>query len=236
MKNNTIKANVIVLPVDKARKGQICKGGINQELFIMNDEHQANYNIMEFFREKDIPEKWQPMELYLVFSYDQNNSLTHIKEGNWYYNSDKKEIQKCNSYAEYEAITNGNHYWKNQIWFAIAATTDSSLNLPLIPDEFIQEYCKSNGSIKEILLSLEDKGHKDWGGDDVNGEPFWIENIQIETTKDNHVILHPVVERMFTLEEVKQIASKALYAGYANGTLSARRFANFHDDWIKENF
>jgi len=58
---------------------------------------------------------------------------------------------------------------------------------------------------------------------------------KIKTNSKGECIIHPVVERLYTKDEVKNIASTALYAGYANGSLTSNNFQALHNVWLQQN-
>lgn len=83
--------------------------------------------------------------------------------------------------------------------FRIEATTDPSLNMPLIHDEFIEEYAYSNGSLKEVEIKLAKYSH--WADKDgrefltassmeYGKEPFlYFSRGEIKRRCDNTVII-----------------------------------------------
>lgn len=72
----------------------------------------------------------------------------------------------------------------------IVAFTDSSLNLPLIPESFVKEFVESNGSINEVEIEIIERLEEEWFEDDYTGEPGFISY--------NEVIIYKE-EKTFTL-------------------------------------
>ena len=72
----------------------------------------------------------------------------------------------------------------------IEATTDPSLNLPLIPQSFIKEYVEEQGEIDEVMIEIEYKA-----GGRVESDPM-IHNIKLKLRKDNTVIVSKVEEKI----------------------------------------
>ena len=146
-------------------------------------------------------------ELYLTLEYDKSNPLTHIKEGD-YYIDDADIIRK--------AITSDSSYWgARNCYSKIVATTDNSkeskLNLPLINDSFVEDYVKSQGKINQVKVEI------------INNFMDGALEIFIE---NKHCIIHPVVERLYTKDEVINVAREAFY------TLGTRDIS--FDDFLKE--
>lgn len=92
------------------------------------------------------------------FITDTCNEINHlyfishgkIKEGNWLYN-DRPEI------GIFKAGINHEYYTAMTGFNKVIATTDKSLNLPLISDSFVKDYVNSNGEIKEVDILWNDK-------------------------------------------------------------------------------
>ncbi len=71
----------------------------------------------------------------------------------------------------------------------IIATTDKTLCLPIIPDQFLANYIKSyneGNQINEVELEMEDNGFEDW---DDNTGAFWVENLKVKVNPENMVII-----------------------------------------------
>lgn len=106
----------------------------------------------------------------------------------------------------------------------IEATTDPSLNLRLIPQSFIEKYVEEGGNIKEVMINLIDNGCEEWVGDYYNGKPVWFDRIEVETRKDNTVIVSKIKDS-WTREEVIALCKAARStAGEIN-----------IDEWFEQN-
>ena len=68
-----------------------------------------------------------------------------IKKDDWFYYGRDNIIDKYDGYFPMSPTSTTT--------FKVIATTDKSLGLPLIPDEFIKDYVKSNGQIKETAIN-----------------------------------------------------------------------------------
>lgn len=76
-----------------------------------------------------------PQHLYLV-------STREITEGNWI----------CDSINIARTGYDNVGHISSRPWRKIEATTDPSLNLPLIPQSFVEKYVEKQGQIGEVLL------------------------------------------------------------------------------------
>ncbi|MCK9273206.1 hypothetical protein M0P65_06700 [Candidatus Gracilibacteria bacterium] len=112
----------------------------------------------------------------------------------------------------------------------VIATTDPSLNLPLIHQSFIEEYVEKQGKINELMINLIDVGGEEWMGDDYTGEPYWNEILKVEVNKDNEVIIHPVKES-WTREEILSFIGKM----QANNIIKSMVLADDFNEWITKN-
>ena len=111
----------------------------------------------------------------------------------------------------------------------IISSTDKSLDLPRIPQSFIEEYYKAGG-IDKVMVEY-DKILGDWfeipqpcrvvGGPYKKRTPT---KYKPKTDSNNCIIIHPVEEKMYSREEVEELCKKAYKEKYK--TL---------EDWIKEN-
>jgi len=98
----------------------------------------------------------------------------------------------------------------------IEATTDATLELPLIPQSFIEEYVAKQGKIDEVMIAM------DVFDCTANG----VQKTIIDTlTKDDCIIIVPIKES-WTREEVIELCTKALYDGHRIVVI---------EEWIKEN-
>lgn len=151
--------------------------------------------------------------LYFTVEYDKNNPLTHIKEHDYFISDDRDNIYQLPKMSLNICVRHDTpDSWiiskqkdgerLNPNWcYRIIATTDKSLNLPLIPNSFIQKYVEKNGDIKQVMVEL-----------GLESEP-WIEHTKditqggfrdkIKTRKDNTVICSPIIT--FTNEQLEII-------------------------------
>lgn len=77
-----------------------------------------------------------------------------------------------------------------------------------IDTTFLQPYVDAYNSgkpIKQVKLEMEDVGGEEWMGDDYNGEPFWNKILQLKLKPNGSVVIHPIVERMYSREEVEEM-------------------------------
>lgn len=137
--NTPLKCQVILLPTNESNK---CTGleitSVGNELYYHKPTKEEIGKPLGTIYGKSIPQ-----HLYFV-------SNEPIEKGNWCFANQGQEI----------------FYWKHESQPApecfavkIEATTDSNLNLPLVPQSFIERYVKEQGNIKEVeLLYNEDIG------------------------------------------------------------------------------
>ncbi len=76
-----------------------------------------------------------------------------IVKGDWYlyWCIDKWEIMHCQD--EEEADRCNNHFFIHPHCKKILASTNPDISLPNIDKEFIEKYCKSQGTIEEVLVN-----------------------------------------------------------------------------------
>ena len=152
-------------------------------------------------------------ELYhLYFTSDEE-----IKKGTWYYNNKTNRIYKCNGNQLYEGINK-----------KIIATTDKSLllqesidkgegdkcilfkpSIHLISESFIKVYVDADGKIDKIMLEIEQYG--------IPETPQY----RLKIREDNTVIVHPVRERTYTLDEMKLSFQAGARRGYCQRSIMA---------------
>jgi len=165
-----------------------------------------------------------------------------IKEGDWYID-DVDTVR--------ESITSDKDYWAVRLDYVnIIATTDKSLiecegckrsknidtvytcncgcsSIKIIPQSFIQEYVKANGSIKEVEVEyIEYIG----GCDPVDMEgPITVTKIDmIKTTANNEVI--------WSLPEIKEYDEKWLSELHSQKMYSRDEVVNLFDKyWIESH-
>ena len=217
--NKQIKAKVIALPT---KDSSVLHIGTKE----VSDEPEYGYAPSWGFDVFDTNKNFQhrPHHLYLTLEYDKSNSVTHIKEG-YLYDNKRNIINQCTGDKdEIKLLTSMNTRYSQ-----IVATTDSSLNLPLISEDFLIKYCKVNGDIKEVMVELEEDSYA-IGIKDFKEEGYW----KIKTRKDNTCIIHPVVERLFTKDEMKEMSLRFFTKGVLTGRNNAIIPSKAYDEFYKE--
>ena len=199
---NNLRCSVVMLDASKASE---------ITLIIMVGDGSLAYNSQKLNSSFD---KFNVNKhLYLI-------SNREIKEGDWLYSN------ITNSFCQRINMADG--YNKN-VFKRIEVTTDTSLNLPLIPQSFIEKYVSVQGNIKEVMIEIVDNRNEEWFGDNETGQPFWNSKIEIKTRKDNTVIIHPIKDN-WNREEVKAIAKTAWDIREAG----ALAFDDF-EDWFNQS-
>lgn len=133
----------------------------------------------------------------------------------------------------------------------IISSTDISLDLPIILQFSTQEYIKSNENIKEIEVEYEEKGNYYTDNYDL---PLFISNLKLKTTSDNEIIINSIEEeqrfgnyikplfekkeKLYTLEEVKEISHKAYKerSDYDLGNQNRKEYVEFNNWFNSQNF
>lgn len=144
---NTKKVQVVILPKELREHGNILKwtgnGGFKKDslaIYNKSDHIPSGY--------------WKAQHLYFI-------SDDEIKEGDWYYDYavyvGVERILKCDRHDKECANHNIGCNTKDVlICGKIIASTDPSLGLPAIPEEWVRtKYVPSNGSIKGVELEME---------------------------------------------------------------------------------
>jgi len=151
-------------------------------------------------------------QLYLV-------SNREIKVGDWFINIGDNDINVAQivtdevvQYLEEEYLQTASKLKLRRI----EASTDPSLNLPLIPQSFIEAYVKANGKIDEVSI-----------------ETYMGDAKLIKTREDNTVIIHPT--RTYTLEEMKSVHAYGCRFMFDKKSLTKREREENFDKWIEEN-
>ena len=77
-----------------------------------------------------------------------------IKEGDWYIYDNRVFQSEGQDYnGTFNLVLHRGGWTKASLCTKVIATTDKSLNLPIIPQSFVEEYVKSNGEIKEVPIA-----------------------------------------------------------------------------------
>jgi len=104
----------------------------------------------------------------------------------------------------------------DQICLKIEATTDQSLNFPLIPQSFIEKYVEEQGKIDEAMINMTGRDHPDYPWAKVP-----------EVRKDNTVIVSKVKDSWIR-EEVFDLLHQYDLHGKCNTDEDFMK-------WIEEN-
>lgn len=182
---------VVMLPTEKTINCIVIQYFRNKEKYLQYfDSEVLREYPFEGYTEYEA-ECLVPQHLYII-------SNDEIKEGIFYLNLISNEILKSDFDINYEQ----NHYKK------IIASTDKSLNLPLISEGFIKKYVELQGKIDKVMVEFEEisvfPGY-------VEGEGFpksYREN-QLKLRKDNTIIISKV-KNEFSKREVINILTKAI--------------------------
>ena len=234
-----LKCKVVMLPTNKAKKvGDITK---------LNGERGTLYIVKE--GKIHLHEICTPQYLYFI-------SKREIKEGDYGITSGGY-IFKCNYCNEGDlgfiplqddVYCNTQSYFDYVSCSKVEATTDTSLNIPLIGTSFIEKFVEKQGKIEEVMIEMnqiEIKQSIDRYDDNiifVNGNgvtSYRCEDInhaqkiinlynKPKTRKDNTVIIHPIKE-LWTREEMRELFHAFLLSGdYSVGIVA-------FDKWIEDN-
>lgn len=144
-----------------------------------------------------------PQHLYLI-------SRRNAKEGEWV--EQEGRIYK---------MVLPNHYQKK-----IEATTDPSLNLPLIHQDDIRKYVEMRGNVEEVLVETKQEFK-------FSGEERIVDIIK--TKADGTVIIHQV-KTNWNREELREIASKFSRYCVTQGNVTTQDIINSFDDWFNKNY
>ena len=140
-----------------------------------------------------------PQHLYFAIPYDKDNSLTHISMGDLIYNSIEKITATVTSVYgdEYTAEnTQGTHGLAtyNDGILKVIATTDPSLNLPLIDQSFISAYIDEHGEITDVRIEFERMGQEVGDYD------------KVKVNKLGCCIVVSTVKEGYTIEDMRKVA------------------------------
>lgn len=129
---------------------------------------------------------WKVQHLYFL-------SDEEIQVGDYYTIYDSQSIHKASGM---------NQTWYNEMCKKVVATTDTSLNIPLIPQSFVEKYVEKNGVIDEVMIEMVqcfsfEKGKRN------------LPKIR----KDNTVIVSKV-KNTWTRDEVIDLLNNMLHQGY----------------------
>jgi len=203
-----IKCKVVILPTDKATKFGI----------------QYQTNKLAF--NPKLP--FEGHHLYILNDEE-------VKEGDYIidFGAYKTPLLFCVRHSS--DLTYLNHETKKGITiFKIIATTDTSLNLPLIPDDFIQAFCENNGEMHEVIIENElISDNKEYKYPEILEINYNVLT-KLKITSNNTIIIKPHKET-WTREEVIQLLRSAWRASY---TYYMPKFTYDFDNtnkWIDNN-
>lgn len=199
------KCKIVMLPTNEKAK--------------MGDLALSKTGVLNIVKNTDWLNLYQPIKQELYFLSNEK-----IKEGDWYYNTVRKEVMLCESKIEEESNKLFPQYAKKVI-----ATTNNSLNLPFIPQSFIikyiEEYNKGN-KIQWVMVDYEEYTETTY--------KYGIDSsMYICTPKvdENNYITITKVKDSWNREEVIKLIKEyhASFATYPTMNLGLR------DKWIEDN-
>lgn len=142
--------------------------------------------------------------LYLV-------SDREIGKYEWFYASDRKSIHK-NEWNDAASLK------KEFFWYKkIEATTDHSLNFPLIPNSFIKEWVEKQGKIEKVYLDIFEDGT-------LKG--YYFDNSNSTAPLDLMEVIILSVKESWNRQELKSIARIAWNMNPINS----------FDEWFDKNY
>ncbi len=131
----------------------------------------------------------------------------------------------------------------------VISSTDNLSNtiinyLPSLPiayiEYYITEYNKGN-QITNAIVKLEDNGCEEWIGDDISGEPFWNEKIELKINPINNTIFIDDKKDNWSREEMidKLISAVAESHDWSRDNNDVHSIhiikKQFLDNWIENN-
>jgi hypothetical protein len=104
----------------------------------------------------------------------------------------------------------------------VVASTDTSLDLPLIPQDFIQEYVESNGKIEEVEIELKVTADDFISGTEEDGRgTIWKTDVIVSKIKE-----------FYPRNEVERLCAKCVKDGLVN----FNKPGSFDiDKWFQQN-
>ena len=122
---------------------------------------------------------------------------------------------------------------------SIEGTKFEDTRLPVIPQDFIEEYCKAGG-IDEVLVEYKEYikcTNCNLTEEDCECNVSYTQDLigidRVKLNPDNTIIIHPVEEKIYSLDDIKQIL-----VDYSNDLLSQKYWGSSADvinKWIEEN-
>lgn len=202
----------MLLPTEKAEIGHLIKlNGRNNLSIIAHKEHKNNINRLISIGVC----RWTPQHLHFT-------SKREIKEGDWCIYTHKSGHKIIFKYSLFEDAFEDQSFRT----YKIEATTDSSLNLPLISQSFVEKYVQKQGDIDEIEIDMDYVP-----GFRIEADPM-VHGEKVKTRPDGTVIVHKVKDS-WTRDEVEELCHKAFSSGM--GALSKSNPGEVWLNWIKIN-
>lgn len=133
-----------------------------------------------------------------------------IKLGDYYFRLGAKEIYRGSGYT--------NDCRK------VIASTEKLVDVPLIPQEFIENYCEVGG-VDEVEIEYEEDNDPNLWGQDIGIAP-----LRIKVDSNNCVFTHPIKDS-WSREEVEKLIESAVH-NFSN--MDRYDYDNLNR-WIKDN-
>lgn len=216
----TIKAKVIMLPTnDKPTRGSILLRHLWKDTKLecrsvwQYDETKQLSDTVAVYTTlngsfMDTPSSFKSQHVYLTTDEE-------IKEGDWFISN--RDIHQYEGDKIPEILKLG--YRK------IVATTDTSLNLPQIPQEFLKKYCEADGKIEEVEIEYEEKQVFESAEDYDYGF-----GLKIKVDSNNCVIIGKSKDSWSREEVILELRTMHINL-YGAGEYDLSRV----EDWIKDN-
>lgn len=187
-----MKVKVIMLATNEVNaKNQICK--FDYGLAIAGTDADLGY---------------PAQHLYFI-------SNKEVQVGDWYIaerNTGKKLSKCCNKHEGMIISEHGYYPYDIEECKKVVATTDTSLNIPLIPQSFVEKYVKKNGVIDEVMIEM------------VQCFSFRKVRNSPKIRKDNTVIVSKV-KNTWTRDEVIDLLNNMLHQGYTTVPVGEHNYA-----------
>ncbi len=197
------------------------ESNISKRNSLVIDKFSVKQNTVEYIFPKIKTNRfWDNQYLYVT---SNDNILVH----DWVLDSTKQLRQVLNISSDNRLYLSGIDFLSilPQSCKKIIASTDESLNLSLIPFDFIKEYCKLNGNINKISVEYEITKYPD-----LHLLKLYNNTISIKSIKNN-----------WSREEVIELCAKSWDMSLeVNKNPSKYRYSHEHPDnfsfdkWINE--
>lgn len=200
MKTNLLSCQVIMLPTDKASHLYIQNNKVCYDETIVESVKNCNDQHLYLVSDEDIKDGRTNFYTY----DDLNNNILHIDYIQYFGQENNGKGDVRNGRASFKTVEGTSSGTKHK---EIIASTDTSLNLPQIPQSFIEAYVKSNGTIKEVGVEIEiGVVFKKTG----IGPKQMFDVFSIKTIANNEVIVHLPEVKTYTKDEVIKFTSEVL--------------------------